>query len=138
MTDTELASSIVESAQDAILYSDRDGVIRLWNDAASQMFGFSRDEALGASLDLIIPERFRERHWTGYRRVMETGVTSYADRLLAVPAAHSNREDWISIEFTVNLIRSGDEVAGCAAIIRDVTERRREERELKERAARAE
>jgi PAS domain S-box-containing protein len=85
-----LCRRIVEEMPDAVIFGDRQGAIRLWNRGAETMFGYSADEAMGQSLDLIIPERFRGRHWAGYRQVMATGVTSYGDRLLAVPATRKD------------------------------------------------
>ena len=87
-----LAGQIVEHAPDAIIMADRDGIIRLWNAAASTVFGYSAVEAIGQSLDLIVPEQFRARHWDGFGKVMETGVTRYATELLAVPG-HQERPD---------------------------------------------
>jgi PAS domain S-box-containing protein len=81
-----LFRQIVEEIPEGVIFADRQGMVRLWNRAAETMFGYSADEALGQSLDLIVPERFRARHWEGYRHVMATGVTSYGQRLLAVPA----------------------------------------------------
>ena len=73
-------------AQDAVIFADRSGVIRLWNSGAEAIFGYEAAEALGQTLDLIIPERLRERHWEGYHRTMTTGLTRYGEGLLAVPA----------------------------------------------------
>jgi PAS domain S-box-containing protein len=130
-----LTSQIVEHAPDAIIMADRDGIIRLWNAAASTVFGYSAAEAVGQSLDLIVPEQFRARHWDGFQKVMETGVTRYAAELLAVPAIRKNQAR-ISIEFSVTLLRDPeDEIAGVAAIMRDVTERWTEQRQLRQRLA---
>jgi PAS domain S-box-containing protein len=99
------------------------------------MFGYSAAEALGQSLDLIIPERFRARHWDGYRQVMATGVTSYGERLLAVPAMRKDGQR-ISIEFSIALMKDGrGGVAGAVAIVRDVTARWQAERDLRKRLA---
>ena len=97
-----LYRQIVEKAADAIIFADKEGIIRLWNSGAEAIFGYSKEEALGETLDLIIPEKLRERHWEGYRNVMATGVTKYGSELLAVPA---NRNDGsrISVEFTIIL-----------------------------------
>lgn len=120
---------------EAVIFADRQGVVRLWNRAAETMFGYSADEALGQSLDLIIPERFRARHWEGYRQVMATGVTSYGQRLLAVPAMRKDGQR-ISIEFSIALLKDGrGEVTGAAAVVRDVTARWQAERELRRRLA---
>jgi PAS domain S-box-containing protein len=114
---------IVEEMPEAVIFADRHGVVRLWNRGAETMFGYSAVEALGQSLDLIIPERFRTRHWDGYRQVMATGVTGYGQRLLAVPAMRKDGQR-ISIEFSIALLKDDrGEVAGAAAVVRDVTAR---------------
>jgi len=118
-----LFQRIVEEMPEAVIVSDRVGVIVYWNRAAEAMFGHSAAEATGQSLDLIIPERFRARHWAGYRKVMSTGVTRYGRELLAVPAIRKDGSR-ISLEFSIALIRDDTgELAGAAAIIRDVTAR---------------
>lgn len=130
-----LFRQIVEEMPEAVIFADRQGMVRLWNRAAETMFGYSADEALGQSLDLIVPERFRARHWEGYRHVMATGVTSYGQRLLAVPAMRKDGQR-ISIEFSIALLKDErGEVTGAAAVIRDVTARWQGERELKRRLA---
>ncbi len=93
---------IVESIPEAVVYSDRDGIIRLWNRGAEAIFGYRQEDALGHTLDLIIPEPWRARHWEGYRAVMLTGVTRYGHELLAVPASRSDGTR-ISIEFSIIL-----------------------------------
>ncbi len=130
-----LARQIVEGSQDAIIFSDREGLIRLWNAGAETIFGYSAEEAAGRSLDLIIPEKLRARHWDGYKKVMETGVTRYGRELLAVPAQRKDGSR-ISTEFTIVLVRSpASEVLGAAAILRDVTARWEKEKALKEKLA---
>ena len=128
-----LYQQIVEGAQDAIVFADPDGIIRLWNSGAEAIFGYSAEEALGQTLDLIVPEKMRERHWEGYRKVMETGVTRYGSDLLAVPALKKDNSR-LSVEFTIVLLKndSGKPI-GTAAIMRDVTERWQKEKELKKR-----
>jgi PAS domain S-box-containing protein len=114
---------IVEEMPEAVLFADRQGVVRLWNRGAETMFGYPAAEALGQSLDLIIPERFRARHWEGYRHVMATEVTGYGRRLLAVPAMRKDGQR-ISIEFSIALLKDErGEVAGPVAVVRDVTAR---------------
>jgi PAS domain S-box-containing protein len=131
--DTWLFRVIVEGAPEAIIASDPQGVIRLWNAGAEAIFGYPAPEAVGQRLDLIIPERYRERHWAGYRRVMQTGTTSYGGQLLAVPALRKDGTR-ISIEFHgVVLHDPPRSVAGVAAIVRDVTERWERERALRQR-----
>ena len=128
-----LCQRIVEDAADAIIFADRDGVIRLWNAGAQALFGYRPEEAVGKTLDLIVPERLRERHWQGFRRVIATGVTRYRRELLAVPATGKDGGR-ISVEFSIVMLRDPDgEPLGIAAIMRDVTQRWREQQRLRER-----
>jgi len=130
-----LCRQIVEGTQEAIIFADRAGIIHLWNAGAETIFGYSTEEAIGQSLDLIIPERQRGRHWEGYRKVMATGVTRYGTELLAVPAVRKDGTR-ISLEFTIVLLRDDTgQPMGTAALIREVTARWQQERALKERLA---
>jgi len=125
----------VLAAGDAIIAADTDGSIVSWNPAAERMFGYTESEALGQSLDLIIPERHRHRHWEGYRRVMQTGHTRYGTEVLRVPAVHKDGRT-LSIAFTVSLLQTPDtQERVIAAIIRDETIRWKEERALRQRLA---
>jgi len=125
--------SLVQAVGDAIIAADTDGKIRLWNPAAERIFGFTAEEALGHSLDLIIPERLRSRHWEGYHRVMRTGQSRYGTEVLRVPALHKDGRA-LSIAFTVALLQAGDGgIQAIAAIIRDETARWEEERALRRR-----
>ena len=135
ITNEELCRQIVQACNDAIIYSDREGIIRLWNSGAEQMFGFSAEEAIGQSLDLFIPENQRARHWEGYFRVMQTGVTRYATELLAAPATRKDGTR-LSTEFSMTIIRdAAGEIAGTSAVIRDVTARWQKEKALRLRLA---
>lgn len=126
---------LVEAIGDAIVVSDANGAINLWNPAAEHLFGFTKAEALGNSLDLIIPERLRERHWAGYRKTMASGETRYGHDLLRVPAVHKDGRA-LSIAFTVGLLYGPQrEVQGIVAAIRDETTRFAEERNLLKRLA---
>jgi PAS domain S-box-containing protein len=130
-----LCRRIVETIGDAVIFADREGVIRLWNRGAEGIFGYTEEEAVGQSLDLIIPERQREPHWKGYGKVMLNGVTKYGSETLAVPAVTKDGER-ISIEFTINLIRDGDgKVLGPVAVVRDATAKWIREKELRQRLA---
>ena len=126
---------IVSFAPDAILFSDNEGIIRLWNRGAEMLFGFSAAEAIDQSLDLIIPERLREVHWQGYHRVMATGETRYGKDLLAVPALHKDGHQ-LSCEFSIVMLKDAQgKVLGIASIMRDVTERWQREKDLKQQLA---
>jgi len=131
----ELCRQLVQACNDAIIYSDRSGTIRLWNSGAEQMLGFSAEEAIGQTLDIFIPEGQRDRHWEGYFKVMETGITRYAKELLAAPAIRKDGAR-ISTEFSMTIIRdAAGEIAGTAAVIRDVTARWQKEKAFKVRLA---
>ena len=134
-----LCRRLVEDSRDAIIYADQEGLIRLWNRGAEAMFGFPAAEALGRPLDIIIPENLRARHGEGYRRVMASGSTAYAQDLLAVPALRRDGSR-ISVEFTIVLIRGegGEgggkgEVLGAGAVIREVTARWQREKAMRQR-----
>ena len=127
--------SFIQAAGDAIIAVGGDGKIVLWNPAAERIFGFTAADAVGQSLDLIIPERFRERHWNGFRQVMLSGHTRYGTEVLRVPALHKDGRA-LSIAFTVALVNSPDSQSfSIVAIVRDETHRWNEERELRRRLA---
>jgi PAS domain S-box-containing protein len=131
-TELSIAGAILWSNSDAIVASDRDGLIRHWNPGAERMFGHAAAEALGRSLDLIIPERLRARHWEGYRHVMAIGQSRYsAGALLSVPALRKDGAR-LSVEFTIAPIRSASgEIVGLVAVMRDATARFEEIKELR-------
>ena len=130
-----LYQRIVEDSPIAILFADQEGKIRFWNKGAQTMFGYGAEEVLGQSLDLIVPEKQRPRHWEGYARVMTTGVTKYGSDPLAVPAMKKDGSR-ISIEFNIVLLRAPTgELLGAAAMIQDVTARWQQEKELRARLA---
>jgi PAS domain S-box-containing protein len=128
----QLGRAVLHSMSDAIVASERDGRITFWNPGAERIFGFSRSEAIGQSLDLIIPERLRERHWTGYTEVMRTGESRYGHGdLLSVPALRKDGTR-LSIEFTIVPLKDeAGAMTGMAAILRDVTARFDEMRALR-------
>jgi PAS domain S-box-containing protein len=128
----DFAVRLVKDCPDAIVYADAAGVIRFWNDAATRIFGYDAGEALGASLDLIVPQRLRPRHWRGFDEVMRGRQSRYGQGdLLAVPALHKNGRQ-ISVEFTILPFRdSGGSMIGIAALLRDDTKRFEEMRALR-------
>ena len=126
-------SKLVECVGDAIVVADANERIVLWNPAATRIFGYSEQEALGSTLDFIIPERQRQKHNEGYSKSMETGTTRYGASLLKVPAKHKDGST-LSIAFTVGMLFDGNGKAnGVVAVIRDETARFAEERALKKR-----
>lgn len=128
-------AQLLDAVGDAIVVCDGAGAIILWNAGAERMFGFTKQEALGASLDIIIPERQRKRHWDGYYETMRTGVTRYGSALLRVPALHKDGHA-LSIAFTVALLFDADgKPTSIVSMIRDETERWKEERALQRRVA---
>jgi len=133
MNTTIDCTALVAAVGDAIIASDASGAITLWNPGAVRMFGYTEDEALGQSLDLITPERLRHRHWEGYHHSMATGTTKYGNDLLRVPATHKDGRA-MSIAFTVAMLFAADNKVGAVvAVIRDETTRFNDERALKKR-----
>jgi PAS domain S-box-containing protein len=129
---------LVEAIGDAVVVCDAAGAIIVWNDAAVRMFGFTRDDALGKSLDLIIPERQRGRHWDGYNKSMATGQTRYGSDVLRVPALHKDGRT-LSIAFTVAMLYDdARKVTAIVAVVRDESVRWAEERQLRVRLAQLE
>jgi PAS domain S-box-containing protein len=133
-----LGEAILATASDAIIATDRGGAVTFWNAGAVRIFGFSAAEALGQSLDLIIPDNLRDRHWRGYDRVMATGESRYGHGdLLSVPALTKDGRR-ISVEFTIVMLKDEQSrPTGTAAILRDVTQRFEETRKLKRDLAEA-
>lgn len=131
--DDAVLATLVKGLADAVVVADAEGTICFWNAAAERVFGWSAEQAVGSSLDLIIPERQRGRHWDGYRTVMATGETKYGSDLLRVPSLHADGQRH-SIAFTVTLLTGDDgAVTGIAAVVRDETERWSDEQELRRR-----
>lgn len=130
------ADRLVAGMSDAVVYADAAGLIRFWNHGAIRIFGFTETEALGQSLDVIIPENLRNRHWDGYHATMRTGQSRYGDgQLLSVPAVRKGGTR-ISVEFTiVPFTDDAGRMIGIAAIIRDVTAQFEELRALRKEVA---
>lgn len=125
--------ALVESIGDAVIASDPSGAINLWNPSATRMFGFTEAEALGKSLDIIIPQRQQQRHWDGYHKTMETGITKYGNDVLRVPAVHKDGHT-LSIAFTVAMLHTPDgKISAIVAVVRDESARFAEDRALKKR-----
>ena len=135
-TPTGIAAALLQGASDAIVATDRQGRVVFWNPGAERIFGFAAQEAIDQSLDLIIPENLRERHWKGFDHVMATGESRYGHGdLLSVPALTKDGRR-ISVEFTIVMLHDErGEVAGTVAVMRDVSKRFEELRELRRRLA---
>jgi PAS domain S-box-containing protein len=132
----ELGAAVLGGEGDAIIAADAAGVILFWNPGAERIFGFTAAEAIGQSLDLIIPQALRQRHWDGYHNVMRTGQSRYGQGdLLAVPGMRKDGKR-ISLEFTITPLGAKDgSLKGMGAILRDVTARFEELRSLRQRVA---
>ena len=123
-----MAERILDQIADAVVYANRSGEIVRWNRASTSMFGFSAEEALGRSLDLIIPEHLRASHWSGFNAAMTTGVTKLQGRPTLTRALHkSGRKLYVEMTFAIVKVDEG-EVLGSVAVARDVTERVERER----------
>jgi PAS domain S-box-containing protein len=131
-----LIERLAIDSPDAVVFADATGKIRFWNRSAARIFGFEEAEALGRTLDLIVPERQRARHWEGYFRVMNGGASRYgAGDVLAVPAIRQDGKR-ISVEFTILPVRDAmGAMLGIAAFLRDVTRRFEEMRALRHELA---
>jgi PAS domain S-box-containing protein len=133
-----LAEGILSTRSDAIIAADKEGIIRFWNPGAERIFGHASDAAVGRSLDIIIPERLRKRHWSGYYRFIESGESRYGHAdILSVPGVTKDGAA-VSVEFTIVPLRDeAGGLIGLAAIMRDVTKRFEEMRALKQKLAQA-
>ena len=130
-----LALAIVEQVADAIIFADRQGVIRLWNPAAEAVFGFSADEMIGQNLDLIIPERLRPAHWKAFHQAIEAGRTRLGRLALVTRSVHkSGAKLYVDLSFAIVRDAAG-EVAGAVAVARDATDRYTSETTMKKRLA---
>lgn len=140
MSAAELARSVgaalVGGRSEAIIVAGRDGMIRIWNLGAERMFGFTQAQAVGSSLDLIIPESLRARHWKAWDRFIETGESKYSDgELLRVPGQHADGHR-LSLEFTITPVTAADgSLLALAALLRDQTARFDEMKALRQRLA---
>ncbi len=133
-----LAEAILSAHSYAIIAADKEGVIVFWNPGAERIFGYASTDAIGRSLDIIIPTRLRKLHWDGYHRVMKSGKSRYGHGdILAVPGIKKDGNQ-ISIEFTITPMRDEtDQLVGLIAILRDVTKRFEEIRALKRKLGQA-
>lgn len=131
--EAETSRMLVDQAPDALIFADTGGIVRSWNRAAERVFGHSPNEAIGQTLDLIVPERFRELHWDGYRRAIAEGRTKYDGQALPTRSVRKDGAD-IYVELTFSIVHDATgQVIGAMAIARDITERWMREREQRQR-----
>lgn len=132
-TSLDLCRAIVEQAPEAIIFSDREGLIRLWNGGAQNVFGHTADEAMGQSLDIIIPEHLRRAHWDGFNRAVNTGQQKYVNRVLTTRSMHKNG-DKLYVDLSFALVCDGaGAVVGALAVGRDCTARHQADSTLRAR-----
>lgn len=128
-----LAQLLIGQAPDAVLFADRDGIIRVWNASAERIFGFAQHQAVGASLDIIIPEALRDAHWRGFARACNDGVTQYAGKLLPTKALRADGTlIYVELGFAIVTDANGV-VLGASAHARDITARFEQERATRKR-----
>ena len=135
LTGHALFEAIVEKIPDAVIFVDRDGVVRVWNPGAEAVFGFRANETLGQSVDLIIPERLRAGHWEGFRRAIDNGKTRYGNQVRTTRSIHKDgRKLYVDLSFGLVTDASGA-VVGAVAVGRDCSERYESERALRDQIA---
>ena len=130
---SELTEMLLEQSPDAVVFADRTGTIHLWNTAAERIFGFKKADALGASLNIIIPENLRDAHWVGFRRALAERVTKYTGQSLPTKALRSDGASiYVELSFAI-IMDAGGTVQGALAHARDITERFEKERAVRKR-----
>ncbi|HMO52989.1 MAG TPA: PAS domain S-box protein [Tepidiformaceae bacterium] len=133
MTLTTEYQRLLDQGPDGVIFAGTDGVISYWNASAERIFGFSGEQALGKDLNLIIPEAFQDRHWTGYDRALGEKATKYAGQSLPTKALRADgSEIYVELSFAIILDDAGEAV-GALAQARDITERFNRERESRRR-----
>ena len=122
-TDSDLYQAIVDQAPDVIIFADCEGAIRVWNDGAETIFGHAAANVLGESLDVIIPERLRKRHWEGFHKAIDSGQTKYRNQVLTTRSVHKDGSK-LYVELSFSLVRDGrGAIVGSLAVGRDCTAR---------------
>jgi PAS domain S-box-containing protein len=126
---SRLAEGILDQIAEAVIFSDSAGAIVRWNRASTALFGYSAEEALGQSVDLIIPEHLRAAHWRGFNAAMTKGATTLGGRPTLTRALHkSGRRLYVEMSFAIVKFDTEDKVLGAVAAARDVTDRVERER----------
>ena len=133
--DPLLYKDVVEQLPDAVVVADPDGGILVWNRAAEALFGFTAAEAIGSSLDIIIPERFRAAHWEGFRRAVENGRTRLGSQARTTRSMHKlGHKLYVDLSFGLVTDAAGA-VVGSMAVARDCTARYEADKALRSRLA---
>jgi PAS domain S-box-containing protein len=133
--DPLLCKAIVEQAPEAVIFADTAGIIRIWNQGAEAIFGFAAAEALGTSLDIIVPERFRRAHWAGFQRAMDRGHTQHGSQVRTTRAIHKDgRKLYVDLSFSV-IKAQGGAVLGSLGVAREGSARYLAETEQRARIA---
>ena len=128
-----LYRALIEGLADAMIFTDRDGLIRVWNSGAEAVFGHRADEIIGKSLDVLVPDRLRSAHWAGFDTAMETGQLKHVRQSMTTRSIHKDGSD-LYIDMSFALVRDDTGlVLGAVAVARDVTDRFKAEREARKR-----
>ncbi|WP_228536282.1 PAS domain S-box protein [Noviherbaspirillum malthae] len=132
-TQETMACDILDHMSEALIFADKEGFIRIWNPGAEALFGFSPEEAIGKSLDIIIPEKLRKAHWEGYDKAVAQGATAHGRRTMITRALHRNG-DHIHVDMSFAVVRNqAGEVTGSVAVASDAGQRHAEEKDLRRR-----
>lgn len=134
-TPESLAAQILHSIPEAVIYSDLEGIVRVWNSGAEKIFGWSAEEALGQSLDMIIPERMRKAHWDGFNQAIARGGVKPGRTSMITRSLHKT-EEFIYIDMSFEMVRDAQgQMLGSLAVARDATKRFNEEKALRKQLA---
>lgn len=129
--DTQLQTDLLDQGPDAVIFAGTDGLVAYWNAAAERIFGHTSAAAMGQSLDIIIPEQYREAHWTAYARALADGDTKYRGQSLATRSVRADGEK-IYVELSFGIIKDAAGASiGAIATARDITERFTADREMR-------
>ena len=130
-----LSNDILQSMPEALVVADLQGIIQRWNPGAENVFGFTAAEAVGQSLDLIIPERMRKAHWEGFNKAIERGGTLPGRTSAITRAIHKSGDPfYVDMSFAMVKDQAG-KLIGSMAVARDATKRFQEEKELRRQLA---
>lgn len=133
--DPPLFEGIVAHIPDAVIFADREGLIRVWNRGAQALFGFAAEEVLGRSLDVIVPERLRTAHWRGFQAALDARHTKHGNQVRTTRSIHKDGRT-LYVELSFGLVSdAAGKVAGSVAVGRDCSERYQAEKARREQHA---